>query len=455
MRASVLACPPRGLESEAQQAAAWQALVGAEQANPLRVEAEPLSARVSLVFSQCLACLYHHPEAWYAFAKWHTEQNQPEKAIEVLQEASKVLPDCLMLHFGLADLHEIAGNVEMAKSVLEALLGGEAAEENGGTPVEGDGDPGKNQEQGEKEKNLALSWVQYLHFIRRTSGKAECRKVFARRAVKLSNCPHQVFTASALMEWHQEQDQKIAKNIFEAGLKRFIGTPDFVLSYAEFLVSLADVKNARALFDRALAVTEPEISGKLWHALVKFEHSFGDLEAALAAERRRDEALEEVRQAASKGAVPWLRTLDTLLLRYEFKDLVPCTSTQHQHIQGTLRGSSRKPAGAGLVSAGAIPGLVSRDGSGTKLPDALAKFMRALPLPVIRPPFPDTEMVMRKLLAFGGPQLSQLPGKGSSGGGSSSRKRKSSKDGPDSGRDGGAGPVTDIYRSRQRQRKVD
>ena len=454
VRASTLACPPRGLEAEAQQSAAWQALVGAELSNPLRLEAEPLSSRVSLVFSQCLACMYHHPEAWYAYAKWNTDRDQPAKAIEVLQEGCKVMPDCLMLHFGLADLHETAGEVEETKGVLEALLGGaEGTEQNGTAPAEGGGDPGMNQEQGEPERKLALAWVRYLQFVRRTAGKAECRKVFARRAVKMPNCPHQVFTASALMEWHQEQDQKIAKNIFEAGLKRFIGTPDFVLSYAEFLVSLADVKNARALFDRALAVTKPEISGKLWRALVKFEHTFGDLDAALAAEKRREAALDEVRQASGGGPVTWLRSLDTLLLRYEFNDLAPCTDTQYRHIQGTLRSSrsSRKSAGVGLVSAGSIPGLVGPGGAGTQLPEALAKFMRSLPLPVIRPPFPDVEMVMRKILNFGGPPA---PGK-PPGGGSSSRKRKGSREEPSAGNGGVAGPSTDIYRSRQRQRQAD
>jgi cleavage stimulation factor subunit 3 len=54
--------------------------------------------------------------------------------------------------------------------------------------------------------------------------------------------------------------QVIAQNVFEAGLKRFMQEPGYVLEYADFLCRLNDDRNVRALFERALSLLPPEES---------------------------------------------------------------------------------------------------------------------------------------------------------------------------------------------------
>ena len=194
-------------------------LVAAEARNPLRLEPEALGARMTLAFDQCLACLYHYPEVWQAYGAWLSKHlGDSERAVEVLKRGAEALPDCLMLHFAAADLEEAAGRKENARAVLQALArfpeAPAAAPGAEAPPVAP-----------EEANRLAMAWIQYLRFVRRSDGKAESRKVFARQVAKAPQCPHQVFAAAALMEWHFEKDEKIAKNIFELGLKKFIAEP--------------------------------------------------------------------------------------------------------------------------------------------------------------------------------------------------------------------------------------
>ena len=48
------------------------------------------------------------------------------------------------------------------------------------------------------------------------------------------------------------------------GLEQFISVPKFVLQYAEFLIGLADIHNARALFERALGEVDVNESKPIW-----------------------------------------------------------------------------------------------------------------------------------------------------------------------------------------------
>lgn len=80
----------------------------------------------------------------------------------------------------------------------------------------------------------------------------------------------QVYAAAALMEWQGERADKVPRNIFELGLRHFLGTPGYVAAYAGWLVTAGDVPNARALFERALAAQPaPEATRSLWDHYLK------------------------------------------------------------------------------------------------------------------------------------------------------------------------------------------
>jgi len=74
-----------------------------------------------------------------------------------------------------------------------------------------------------------------------------------------------VYAAAALMEWQGERGDKVPRNIFELGLRHFLGEPGYVAAYAGWLVAAGDAANARALFERALAAAPPpEAARALW-----------------------------------------------------------------------------------------------------------------------------------------------------------------------------------------------
>jgi cleavage stimulation factor subunit 3 len=65
---------------------------------------------------------------------------------------------------------------------------------------------------------------------------------------------------------------QVAQSVFEAGLKRFMHEPGYILEYADFLCRLNDDRNVRALFERALSLLPPEESIEvefLFHSLAK------------------------------------------------------------------------------------------------------------------------------------------------------------------------------------------
>ena len=79
-----------------------------------------------------------------------------------------------------------------------------------------------------------------------------------------------MYAAAALMEWQGERADKVPRNIFELGLRHFLGAPGYVAAYAGWLVTAGDAPNARALFERALAAQPaPEAGRALWDHYLK------------------------------------------------------------------------------------------------------------------------------------------------------------------------------------------
>jgi hypothetical protein len=54
---------------------------------------------------------------WYDYARWQLDMGRTNEASTCLQRAVHVLPNCLLLFFALADLHEAQGDAAAAKEV--------------------------------------------------------------------------------------------------------------------------------------------------------------------------------------------------------------------------------------------------------------------------------------------------------------------------------------------------
>ncbi|CBI24084.3 hypothetical protein VitviT2T_017065 [Vitis vinifera] len=300
---NMLAVPPTGTSKEEMQWMAWKKFLAFEKGNPQRIDSNSSNKRILYTYEQCLMYLYHYPDIWYDYATWHARNGSIDAAIKVFQRASKALPDSDMLRYAYAELEESRGAIQPAKKIYESLLG-----------------DGVNA--------TALVHIQFIRFLRRTEGVEAARKYFL-DARKSPNCTYHVFVAYAMMAFCLDKDPKVAHNVFEAGLKRFMHEPGYILEYADFLSRLNDDRNIRALFERALSSLPPDESVEVWKRFTQFEQTYGDLASMLKVEQRRKEALS---RTGEDGTTALESSLQDVVSRYSFMDLWPCSSRDLDHL---------------------------------------------------------------------------------------------------------------------------
>lgn len=85
-----------------------------------------------------------------------------------------------------------------------------------------------------------------MKFARRAEGIKSARQIFKKAREDIRSRYH-VFVAAALMEYYCSKDKDIAFRIFELGLKRFGGSPEFVMSYIEYLSHLNGISCVNVL----------------------------------------------------------------------------------------------------------------------------------------------------------------------------------------------------------------
>ncbi|XP_031371969.1 cleavage stimulation factor subunit 77 isoform X1 [Punica granatum] len=328
---NMLAVPPSGSYKEEMQWMAWKRLLAFEKGNPQRIDAASANKRIEFTYEQCLMYLYHYPDIWYDYATWHAKSGSTDAAIKVFQRALKALPESELLRYAYLELEESRGATPEAKQVYESLF-------TDGT------------------RNTSLAQIQYIRFLRRTEGVEAARKYFL-DARKSPNCTYHVYVAYAMIAFCLDKEPKMAHNVFEAGLKRFMNEPAYILEYADFLSRLNDDKNIRALFERALSSLPAEGSVEVWKRFVEFEQTYGDLASMLKVEQRRKEALSgttEDEASALEGS------LQDIVSRYRFMDLWPCSSQELDHLsrQEWLTRNFNKKSDKLAVSNGA--GLMER-----------------------------------------------------------------------------------------------
>ncbi|KAL8484475.1 hypothetical protein ACS0TY_026961 [Phlomoides rotata] len=300
---NMLAVPPSGSPKEEMQWTAWKKLLTFEKGNPQRIDNALSNKRIAFAYEQCLMYLYHYPDIWYDYAMWHAKSGSRDSAIKVFQRALKALPDSELLKYAYAELEESNGATQAAKKVYESLLG-----------------DGVNA--------TALSHIQFIRFLRRTEGVEAARRYFL-DARKSPNCTYHVYVAYAMMAFCLDKDTKLAHNIYEAGLKRFMHEPSYILEYADFLCRLNDDRNIRALFERALSSLPPDESVEVWNRFAQFEQTYGDLTSMLKVEQRRKEALSRMTE---NGESNLENSLQDVISRYSFMDLWPCSTKDLDHL---------------------------------------------------------------------------------------------------------------------------
>ncbi|GBG33707.1 mRNA 3'-end-processing protein rna14 [Hondaea fermentalgiana] len=416
---------PRGDPREGKRLAKWRALISYERTNPERVSDTALKHRVRHVYNRALAALYFFPELWHEFAQYELETNDAISARTVLERALHAMPDSVLLHLVLADTLETHGRVSEARTVYQRL---------------------------EEKLPSSLVFIQFQLFERRCGGIAPARAVF-KRARASAACDSAVFTAAALLEFHNNKEPEIARRIFEMGVRRFPRNVAFVLDYLRFLEHLNKDNDVVTLFERVLDKLEPREAFQIWERYREFAARFtlggGNLELL---------AKIEDRFAAAFPGQAFLRGLAGVTHRYAYlgnlpsgppdtaflKRARPLSLGPHARTSAMFSVSSHASdggSGGGLLSLGSLAGASGGANStsaldgldAAKTPNIIRKLDSFLPKAL----GPDVEpfnvsYIVRKILESRLPKRSFFAPK---------KQRRIAMDGTDS-------EATDLYKKR-------
>ncbi|CAD7699774.1 unnamed protein product [Ostreobium quekettii] len=384
IRHTALAVPPgEGGPQQQEQIGLWLKYLEFEKSNPQRLDQPSLVARVSLAYDQALMCLVHHPEIWNDYARFHIAGGGTLSAVKVLDRARTCLPNCLMLHFALADVEESEGHIEKAKDVYEELVrcleGMEEKEE---------GSRSKDRLAGvDLSDQAALIWITYMRFLRRAETQKTSRELFI-RATKSGSCPWEVYVAGAMLEW-RSKEQDVVVRIFEKGMRKHLGNPDFVLQYINFLLGINDLENTRAVFERALMLEPCQKSQAMWEKYIQVLYEVGDITFARDVEERKRAALGDTTT----------NNIHSLISRYRFLDIWPMAQgIQTDHMKRVLGMMAPPPMMAGPQAQRAWGPGMQREAEPLRLPPVLGNFINRLPTPTgAEGVVPDAEEVMAGL----------------------------------------------------------
>ncbi|GAA5979059.1 hypothetical protein JCM10908_002790 [Rhodotorula pacifica] len=321
----------------------WKAYLDYEEKNPLEIE-DPaqLYQRVSFAYRKAVANLRFFPEIWYLAASASLRAGRNEEALKQLQEGLNANPGSLLLAFTLADLEEGKPDLPACYAIYDSLLAHltariasleadveaeiaaavadreeqQRAQLRAQAEAGGVGEEDETVEMREKraqeleavrdeikerrtpeieviKRAVANVWIAEMRFARRSDGLRQARQVFL-KAKKTPNLAWQVVEASATMEMYWNSEPKVATNVFELGLKMFGSEPDYILRYLEFLLQQNNANNARALFERSVAVIEPVKAKPIWDRMAQYEFQYGDHLAAQKMAKRYAETYPEI-----------------------------------------------------------------------------------------------------------------------------------------------------------------
>ncbi|CEH18866.1 suf-domain-containing protein [Ceraceosorus bombacis] len=339
--AGAIAIRSRAAQRERGQAESWKRYLKWEESNPLELEdLTTLHTRIIMAYRKATMHMRFFAEIWYMAAQYLEGAERQDDAKSWLRIGMGACPGSFLLRFAYIELCEATNETSACASVFAELLehvhgqieavqefvkskhekideegvaaaaeaaakrkdSGEADENVGGDEREGIRKAEEVRTQRKKvedenakpvleelKESAALVWIKQMHLVRRNGGVRPCRAIFG-KARKSPHCTWQVYEANALMEYHCSKDVGVATRVFEVALKTFGSDEAFVVRYLDFLISINDDNNARALFERTVNSFEPNRARPLWDRWCDYEYSFGDR----AAIQRLEQRLREV-----------------------------------------------------------------------------------------------------------------------------------------------------------------
>ena len=425
---------------EQESYAAWRAYLSWEQANPLAYD-DPLTlqSRVLAAYKKATMCVRFDAVIWYMAASFCRMSQRENEMLVWLRDGIEACPWSLLLRFSYADASTSLGRLADATAALDDLVlytqhqvdmrlnalaelkarvDAEISRQRkqrleqhaqvDSAPDEDDGDKveladierrlqeermSQHQQlerdaQGELEVwRAAVSqvWIKYMQFVRRTEGIRPTRQVFS-RARKSAHCSWQVYEANAMLEYHCSKEPLVATKVFELALKTYGANEELVVRYLDFLLSINDDANARAVLERTVSSMPPERARIIWDRWSDYEYSYGDangiarLEARMADMYPDRSAADCAADRLRYGSLDWVRLRDiglaasvpyvgaTSIARMPGRDINALES-----IKAAVSGANTAAAPSTVANAVAdAAGLVALPGAVTTAPDLLS-----------------------------------------------------------------------------------
>lgn len=328
----------------------WRMYLKWEESNPLEIEEKDksqLHSRLQSVYRKAIVRMRYFSEVWYMAYNWtislstdpsldeKKRKEKREEALNILRSGIEANPSSYVLNFAYAEALEsekkfeevhntfkkfldvlgakldaiesgllsaaisfssqVLSGAGLDASAVHAEMTSGAFQQSQGSPSnsqssDGSDQPKKSKDLNDRKNEYGLAWIVYIRFARRAEGVQSARAVFG-KARKSKWTPWEVYEAAALMEYHCSKATDVAMRIFEKGIEYFRDDVDFALKYLDFLISINDDANARALFEKTVntSTIPPEKARPMWDKWAKYEYQFGNLEACHKMEKRMAE----------------------------------------------------------------------------------------------------------------------------------------------------------------------
>lgn len=276
---SALPVPPRGRAKESSQAQQWRRFIAHERTNPFNLVEPELNSRIIHAFESALCPMYRYPDFWIEYLSYvygsyikdgvpastkagnkesgngSREESPMEKANKALEplldRAVEALPQCVAIHVHVNWINSRLGNASKGVAALETLC---------------------------KRFPSALAYIHLMRAARKADGRGPARKVFGRARKDPKGDDPAVYVAAAMMEFRINKDSKVARNVFEFGLKNHAKSAVMALHYVNWLWGLGDLEYARVVLKKVM----PDVQGspgevrQLWERWLELEDIVGD-----------------------------------------------------------------------------------------------------------------------------------------------------------------------------------
>ncbi|KAI0740261.1 hypothetical protein C8Q76DRAFT_707266, partial [Earliella scabrosa] len=322
--------PPTFNQGDKALISRWRQYLKWEESNPLEIEDSNRNTfiqRVQGVYKNACVRMRYYSDIWYMAYVWTSSIGKTEEALALLKAGIEANPASFVLNYAYAEELERHGNFAEVHAVFDKFLkilskdlealeakvnsansASGSIDSQQGSPKDNqamvvtpagvqsqntllntqftDVRPPKNKELTDKRTDYGNVWIVYIRFARRAEGLQSARTLFGKaRRDRLT--PWEVYQAEALMEYHcGKKDVQVASRIFEKGMTLFGDEVEYVLRYLNFLISINDENNARALFERVIGTFRPDKARQLWDRWARYEYHYGDLATAQNLEKR-------------------------------------------------------------------------------------------------------------------------------------------------------------------------